>query len=297
MEKLDCDINNASKFIEGQDIDSEAFKIKFGTIYPFTNENVFDYIGKFDFINHNLLTLGSSGDQAINAINRGAKDVTILDINPFVKYYYNLKKAAILTLDRIDYIRFLSKSTDYYNMLYSNLSFNRNVFYKVLETLQSIDYESFLFWDTLLENYDHNLIRTKLFSTDEEHDLNKIKYNPYLHSDVNYAATKKRIQAANVSFVEKNVCDFFTKTKYDNIWLSNVGQYLTIFEFKNVIEKYKGFLDKNGKLLFYIFFQDALYTYKNLINSGKTDLYPLSLNYFDKFNEDEHHFALVYNNK
>ena len=58
----------------------------FNKLYSFTTENIKDYISSFDLNNKSLLTVGSSADQAINAILNGCKDVTIMDINPFVKY-------------------------------------------------------------------------------------------------------------------------------------------------------------------------------------------------------------------
>ena len=79
-------------------IDSD-FENGFNKLYSFTTENIKDYISSFDLNNKSLLTVGSSADQAINAILNGCKDVTIMDINPFVKYYFNLKKAGMLTLD------------------------------------------------------------------------------------------------------------------------------------------------------------------------------------------------------
>ena len=43
------------------------------------------------------LTVGSSADQAISAIARGCKDITVLDICPLTEPYFYLKKSAILS--------------------------------------------------------------------------------------------------------------------------------------------------------------------------------------------------------
>ena len=59
---------------------------RFSWIYPFTTENINGYIDMFDLKDKSLFTVGSSGDQAINAILKGCKDITVLDINPFTKY-------------------------------------------------------------------------------------------------------------------------------------------------------------------------------------------------------------------
>ena len=60
----------------------------------------------FDLKDKSLLTVGSSGDQVINASLKNCKDITVLDINPFTKYYFNLKKAAILTLKYEEFCKF-----------------------------------------------------------------------------------------------------------------------------------------------------------------------------------------------
>ena len=42
---------------------------EFSKIYPFTTENIAGYIDYFDFDDKSLLTVGSSGDQILNAFS------------------------------------------------------------------------------------------------------------------------------------------------------------------------------------------------------------------------------------
>lgn len=77
------------------------------SIYPFTTENISGYIDNFNLKDKSLLTVGSSGDQVINAILKGCKDTTLLDINPYTKLYYYLKAASIITLNLDGFMRFL----------------------------------------------------------------------------------------------------------------------------------------------------------------------------------------------
>lgn len=49
---------------------------KFSTIYPFTTEMISGYIEYMDVSCKSVLTVGSSFDQAFNALLYGAKDVT-----------------------------------------------------------------------------------------------------------------------------------------------------------------------------------------------------------------------------
>lgn len=48
--------------------------------YPFTTENISGYVKEFDLNNKSLLTLGSSGDQVINASLFNCKDIHVVDI-------------------------------------------------------------------------------------------------------------------------------------------------------------------------------------------------------------------------
>ena len=67
----------------------------FTQIYPFTTENINGYLPLFDLNNKTLLTVGSSGDQVLNAVISGCKEIDVIDLCPFSQEYFNLKRAAI----------------------------------------------------------------------------------------------------------------------------------------------------------------------------------------------------------
>ena len=75
-------------------------KIGFNEIYPFATENVKGYFSNIGIKNKTVLTVGSSLDQAFNAYLFGAKNVTVLDINPHTENFYRIKKQAILKVPR-----------------------------------------------------------------------------------------------------------------------------------------------------------------------------------------------------
>ena len=108
----------------------------FFNIYSFTNENISSYIPFFDLKNKSLLTVGSSCDQAINASFMGCEDITIYDLSPLVKYYYYLKIASLLSLDREDFLRFLCKSKCDGRIKLNASLFSRVYFEKVKQTLK-----------------------------------------------------------------------------------------------------------------------------------------------------------------
>ena len=96
----------------------------YSKIYTFTTENISGYIDYFDFNNRSLLTVGSSGDQILNAYFNGAKDITLFDINEYAMYYVYLKIAAIMILNYEEFTLFFFKNYNNY--------FNKEMFSKIL---------------------------------------------------------------------------------------------------------------------------------------------------------------------
>ena len=89
--ELEEALYTAKERCEGNIILDEASMNGFEEIYPFTTENIAGYIDYFDLQDKSLLTVGSSGDQIINAAFKRAKDITLLDINPYAKYLIKLR--------------------------------------------------------------------------------------------------------------------------------------------------------------------------------------------------------------
>lgn len=69
-------------------------------VYPFTTENIQGYMKDLDMKDKEVLTVGSSLDQAYNALALGAKKVKVLDINKNTKRFCELKSNLILTHKR-----------------------------------------------------------------------------------------------------------------------------------------------------------------------------------------------------
>ena len=95
MENFETILHQAKSLCEG---DYRYIK-DYCRIYTFTTENISGYLEYFDLKDRKLLTVGSSGDQVLNASFYGAKDITLYDINSFSKFYLYLKIAAIITLN------------------------------------------------------------------------------------------------------------------------------------------------------------------------------------------------------
>ena len=69
-------------------------------MFPFATEAVSSYFSSLKLEGKSLLTVGSSCDQAFNALVLGASNITIFDINPYVYEYYKIKKDLVFKNSR-----------------------------------------------------------------------------------------------------------------------------------------------------------------------------------------------------
>lgn len=225
MSTYSYDIQKAIKLVEGYCADN-----KFDRIYPFTTENISGYIDYFDLKDKSLLTVGSSSDQAINAIYRDVKEVTVIDRNPFIKYYFFLKLAALNTLSRSDFFDFF-KYYDHPKVFKHNENvFNKEVFNKIKVELRKLDYLSYLFWNELFSSYSSKDIKTHLFDAEEERTDVLTYLNLYLKDDDSYKKTREKLYNKIPEFVNDNIMYSTHNKTYDYIWLSNIALYYGEYE-------------------------------------------------------------------
>lgn len=246
----------------------------FLNLYSFTNENLSDCLKKYNFSNQHILTLGSSADQAINFISQGSTNVTLLDLNPFVKYYYDLKIATIFTLSRDAYLDFFCQSS----IGFPNPNiFNEKDYYKLSLYLPK---DSKLFWDTLFNTYNGKFLKKHFFMKDELSKKELIKNNPYLLPD-NYQNLPSKIEKSNLQVIQDNILNISNiQNNYDTIYLSNVLDYLFTYYFTkldnndyqmnpSVVKKYLDFINQtinkltpNGHLFFHYMWDIRNYCYQ-----------------------------------
>ena len=247
--ELEEALYTAKERCEGNIILDEASMNGFEEIYPFTTENIAGYIDYFDLQDKSLLTVGSSGDQIINAAFRGAKDITLLDINPYAKYYYYLKAAGILELNLTDFNEFF-RYNDYPKVFkYNKKVFDKASYKKLKSTLKSLDNDSYLFWDELFDMYQPDHIRFSLFSNDEYGTSILGKSNLYLQSENTYDETKTKLKELRPEFINEDIFKSNLTKNYDNIWLSNIACYLYQDKIKGMTDKFADKLAVDGKLL------------------------------------------------
>ena len=81
-------------------------------VYPFTTEMISGYFVEIDFNGKKVLTVGSSLDQAYNALLLGAKNIVVYDINENVKRFGKIKRELILKVPREKLYEEVLKVTD-----------------------------------------------------------------------------------------------------------------------------------------------------------------------------------------
>ena len=205
--------------------------------------------------------IACSGDQAINAICSGCKNVTLVDINPYAKYYYFLKVAAIICLDYEDFFKFLRYVNYPRRYKYNYSAFNIRIFEKLSSTLISLDKDSYFFWYNLFQMFIPIDIREKLFTLDECEQIVITSINKYLNSKSSFLEAKNKVKKVIPNFIEGNLVKIELHDFYDNIWLSNVATYLDNYEIiKNLIYKLVDKLNHNGKLLISYLYQTDKYS-------------------------------------
>lgn len=230
-------------------LESDKKRRGFNSLYSFTTENINGYIDLFDLKNKKLLTVGSSGDQVINASLKGCNDITVVDICAYTKFYFYLKKAAIMILSYDEFINFFCYDDFPVTFKKNKNVFNKESFEKLKQTLRLLDYESYLFWDDIFQMFEPLQIRETLFNSDEP-KYKVLKYmSLYLKDEETYNKTKNIISRINPIFIINDIFNAKLNNTYDNIFLSNIGQYITPEEMKSLIEKLDNNLNEEGKML------------------------------------------------
>lgn len=239
-------LDNAIKKMSGK-YEVDHIQYGFNKIYPFTTENISGYLNSL--ITGSLLTVGSSSDQVLNAILKDTTDINLVDINPYTKFYYYLKLSAILNLSRDEFLNFFTYNDFFDKNKKNSNSFSKDVFEKIKMNLRLLDYESYLFWDDLLQQFNKR-IRDCLF-TDDEYSIDILKKtNKYLKNNVEYNKLKNKILHSKVSFETKNILEDNFNDTYDNIWLSNIPMYIKEKEkILSLANKFYKLLNNNGILI------------------------------------------------
>lgn len=211
-------------------------------IYRATNEKIDSY-QHFLRNRENVLSVISSGNQILNTIYEGGKNITGFDISTFPKYYLELQIAALNTFGLDDYIKFIYEDIDdeKFDDMYDAL-------HPILEK------DSKIFWDGLLNSFDiSEIINSTLFSNETFNLRNVITRNAYLHSEEDYQSLRENMQQVNLKYITGDIFSLGKQLddNYDFINLSSIIYYKKISEYQNLLESLP--LTDNGEALTYLY--------------------------------------------
>lgn len=249
---LDEDIVKAQKIVLGTEY-NVCDKCYHNTsfIYKTTNENVREYSDLLKNRNK-IFSITASGDQALNSVLYGTKEIDACDISRFPNYFLELKKAAILNLSREDYIRFFiteSKSGEEFS----------DEYYDIVR--DSLNEDNKTFWDSLFGFFDgYDIYNSYLFSHEFYSFRTFLDRNPYLEED-NYKLLQKKLEDVKIKFIQKDLCDLnnIFNDQYDLVNLSSIIYYGDLAYRKNYDERVKGFnLSADGIVLTYLYNLDKV---------------------------------------
>ena len=208
-------INDAVKatYLINEDYDNASnvrSRLKRG--YFTTNENL-GYLKDIDIKNKKVLSVCCSGDQAFMSIIHGAKEVDTFDCNPLQYYILELKRAAILGLDKEEYLLFFPLHGGNINEMY-----NIKYYDKIKQYLSVVARE---FWDYVYSNNSrHRLYLLQLFSYSIAFESDYTRYYSLLKEALYY--TKINFQLGDVSRISES----FHNNTYGLIMLSNVFDHI-----------------------------------------------------------------------
>lgn len=212
-------------------------------IYRFSNERLQDY-GEY-FVNRNkILSVISSGDQILNAILNGVKDIDAFDISVFPKYFLYLKIGAIKSLSREEYLNFFcdtNYSAEDYDDMYERIR-------------ENLDEEIKEFWDGLFDFFDwQDIYNSTLFSSEPYFTSTAIEQNRYLQNDESYNRLRDSINDVNINIYEGNIFDLVNSlnNRYDLIYLSNIFYYNDANDYRELLCKL--LLTDNGITITYLY--------------------------------------------
>lgn len=283
MRQFDIDLDRAMALCEEFYGDYTSFS----RIYTFTNENISEYIKFFDLENRSLLTVGSSFDQVLNAYFCGARDITLLDINPFAIYYAYLKIAAILTLTYDEFQDFFFRCDR--NNDNNKKMFSRELFAKISGVLKELHYDSYLFFDIIFRYYSPKVIRMAIFDDDEYRNVIIRGNNLYLKNEENYNYLKQIILDLHFKYVHSDIFKEPIEGEYDNIWLSNLCTTIHIDELKKLMDRInKDNLKIHGSVLFAYLWKTNFASQK--MDDDMLDIYkiPLTRQIFQQYISEYH---------
>ena len=203
-------------------------------------------------------TILGTSDNVFELINCGASEIIATDINPFAKYIFYLKKAAIKTLNVKEYISFILDPT-------SKEFFSRTIFVnRVINGFNSSEEVYKKFWLEMFNIYKRYDILNHFVKPSFKYTPGKerVNYCKYIHSK-RYGEVKEQISDVEIELHQRDALELLRElngTEFDWIDITNILNWVLQTTCQNdseLFRKYikdletiiKGCLNQNGILV------------------------------------------------
>lgn len=253
-------------------------------VYLFSNEPLKEMFSdrKFfddeDLSGKSVFSIMASGDFFLNACLLGCKDLTLVDINEYSFYYFEIKKAMIKKYNYQEFIDMYKNLTDICYKFEEYGSFIRDDIKKKIKVKFSLyGDEVFAFiryvsWSDSFQFNTNNMKRRIDFFSD---------HNLYLSSEDDYNKLRNILLKDNIklnmSVSSLFDIDFLDMKSYDYIYLSNVLDYCDVFQSYEFLQKLKDkFLNEKGKII--LVYRTDKYKYLLDKGFGNITMYKTSFN-------------------
>ena len=268
---LNDDIIKAQRIVAGSEYNfgnNDMFHNN-SAVYKISNERIQDYQ---EFLNNRekVLSVIGSGDQILNCILNGTKEIDAFDISVFPKYFLMLKMAAIkeLTLDEyIDFFYDVTNVDEVYEEMYDRIS----------NSLKPLALE---FWNSLFNFFEwKEIYNSTIFSSEPYMIRTVVNQNRFLQCEEVYNKLRSLIDSINISYYEGDIIELipYFKSSYDLVYLSNIVYYCNKDKYRDMLGNIN--LTEKGISLTYFYkiqgdvikyFQDDHITFEkfNTVDSG-----------------------------
>lgn len=249
-------LKNATDFLTSNSVVNAA--------YLSSNEQLDKYMPMLNLKGKKLATVGSSGDQILNALLYGSRDITFIDGNvlaqPYIEYKFALIKA--LSYEEFKYVLLDDKSAfewKIYKKISPYLSGTVRQFFDEIMLMQdSVEFGTMEYYEAFNDFKIFNSIVNNLPHTE---------FSEFYHSKNAYEKIKKILLdgSFNLTFETSRLEDFskVLKEKYDVILLSNIYDYVPRFKFNPALKSlYKNNLNSGGIIQFQYLFEESIFRKK-----------------------------------
>ncbi len=198
-------------------MNNELYLRGYHPIYLFTNENVTGIMNNIDLSNKRILLPQASGDQVFDFLLESNANITTFDINILSYYFFELKKAAIISLTRDEFIDFFCIT----KIDFKNNFFNLKTYNKIRVNLPI---EIRKYWDIIFKSYSGRKIKNSSFCRNNYYSKEVIiSINPYLKEE-NYNKLKKLLKDFEPEFINCDIRNLYLylNSEYDFIYFSNI---------------------------------------------------------------------------